>query len=179
MLALCAYLTGVTSPAWAQAKIAVPILLKVLTYDETFDSRGKGPFVVLVVGESHLAAGREALFQELNALSVTSIRSRPLRFIGFEMKDEKSLAAEVEKSAVDALLALPGISAAGVRAISAVAEQKKRYSLALDAAMVEQAISVGVTTTGGKPQIVINESASRAVGARFEASVLKLARVVK
>jgi len=45
--------------------------------------------------------------------------------------------------------------------------------------MVEQALPVGVTMSSGKPQIVINEKASKGVGARFETSVLKLARVIQ
>jgi hypothetical protein len=32
---------------------------------------------------------------------------------------------------------------------------------------------------GGKPQIIINEKAAKGVGARFETSVLKLARVIQ
>jgi hypothetical protein len=112
-------------------------------------------------------------------LAVTSIKNRPLRFVAIEFRDEKTLALEAEKEKADALLAVPGLSANGVVVVSNVAEAAKRYSLALDADMVEHSLSVGVSTASGKPQIVINDRASKAVGARFEAAVLKLARVVK
>jgi hypothetical protein len=166
-------------PVVAQAKVAMPILLKVLTYDETFDSRGTGPFTVAVTCEPGQEGVRDALVEELKSLTVTSIKNRPLKFVAVEFKDEKSLSADLTRTGADAILATPGLSPAGVKAVSAAAEKAKRYSLAFDAAMVEQALSVGVTTEGGRPQIVINDRASKAVGAKFDVAVLKLARIVK
>jgi len=165
--------------ALAQAKVAMPILLKVLTYDETFDSRGSGPFTVAVANEPGQEAARDNLLEELKALTVTSIKNRPLKFVPIEFKDERGLGAELTRTSADAILAVPGLSQTGVKAVSAVAEKAKRYSLALNSAMVEQALSVGVSTEGGKPQIVINDRASKAVGAKFDVAVLRLARVVK
>jgi hypothetical protein len=168
-----------SAPSLAQAKVAIPILLKVLTYDETFDSRGSGPFTVAVASEPGQEAARAELTDELKTLTVTSIKNRPLKFVPIEFKDEKSLSSELTRSSADAILAVPGLSSSGVKTLSMVAEKAKRYSLALDASMVEQALSVGVTTDGGKPQIVINDRASKAVGAKFDVAVLRLARVVK
>ena len=46
--------------------------------------------------------------------------------------------------------------------------------------MVEKgSIAVGVQMAGGRPQIMINDKAARGVGVKFEASVLKLAKVVQ
>ena len=74
---------------------------------------------------------------------------------------------------------VPGTAPGGVKTISEVSQDNQIYALALEAAMVEQALPVGVTTSGGKTQIVINEKAAKGVGARFESSVLKLARVIQ
>jgi hypothetical protein len=160
-------------------KVAMPILLKVLTYDQHFDTRGTGDFVVLVASEPGQAAAREQILGVLKGLSVSSIKNRPLKFVAAEFKDEASLSAEIAKAKAQAVLAVPGISANGVVQISEVAQDNQVYTLALDSTMVEKALAVGVTNNGGRPQIVINEKASKQVGVKFETSVLKLAKVIQ
>lgn len=183
LAALTASALLLSPPGWAQGapdpKVAVPIILKVLTYDKQFDSRGKGDFVVLVVSESGQSASRAQVLEVLKSLPVTSIRNRPLKFIAAEFADQGGLAADAAQLGAHALLAVPGLSPGGVGAIAAVAKSRQLYSLALDVAMVEKALALGVGSASGRPQIVINESAARAVGAQFETSVLKLARVVQ
>ena len=115
----------------------------------------------------------------LRSLPVSTIKSRPLRFVSVEFKDEPGLSAAVAKEGVSALLAVPGLSRPGLTLLGQVAEAKQLYSLALDSEMVERALALGVANNGGRPQIVINEKAARASGLKFETSVLKLARVVQ
>jgi hypothetical protein len=172
------------TPAWADdavdPKDGIKILLKVLTYDVNFEARGAGDFVVLVASEAGQAATREQLLATFRASAGNSIKARPLKFIPVEFKDEAGLDAEIQKTKANAVLATPGISAAGVRSISEVAQDNQIYTLALDAAMIEKGnLAVGVALAGGRTQIVINEKASRSVGAKFETSVLKLARVIQ
>jgi hypothetical protein len=174
LLALC----GVAARAdEGDLKTAMPVLLKVLTYDVNFDARGVGDFVILVVGDN--AAKRGALIKDLENVSVTKVKNRAVKYVPIELKDEGALQAEIDRSKASAVLAVPGTSPAGVKTISEVSQDNQIYALALEAAMVEQALPVGVTVTGGKTQIVINEKAARSVGARFETSVLKLARVIQ
>lgn len=168
--------------AWAEEptdpKVAMPILLKVLTYDTNFDARGAGPFVVLVASEPAQSSAREQLLGVLKSLSVSSIKNRPLKFVSTEFKDEASLQSEVEKNKAAAVLAVPGLATQAVKAISEVAQDNQIYTLTLEAAAVQQ-LAVGVGSSSGKPQILINEKAARGVGAKFENSVLKLAKVIQ
>lgn len=160
-------------------KAAMPALLKLLTYDVNFDARGTGDFVILVAGETSAADRRKALVKELDALSVNKVKARTVKYVGIDLKDETALQADIDRHKASAVLALPGTAPAGVKAISEVAQDNQIYALALEAAMVEQALPVGVQMTSGKAQIVINEKAAKGVGARFETSVLKLARVIQ
>ncbi len=161
-------------------KAAVPALLKVLTYDVNFDARGVGDFVILVAGDAdkEKTERRRALMKELDGLSV-KIKTRQVRFIAAELKDEAALQADIDRARASAVLAVPGTSAGGVKTISEVSQDNQIYALALEVAMVEQALPLGVTMNGTKPQIIINEKASKGVGARFETTVLKLARVIQ
>lgn len=157
----------------------MPLLLKVLTYDVNFDARGGGDFVILVAGDTSATERRKALMKDLEGVAGTKLKTRTVRFVSVDLKDEPSLQADVDRVKASAVLAAPGTPHAGVKIISEVSQDNQIYALALEAAMVEQALPVGVTMNGSKPQIVINEKASRGVGARFESSVLKLARVIQ
>lgn len=158
---------------------AVPRLLKVLAYDVNFDARGTGEFVVLVASEAAQEARREEVLAVLRGLPTVKIKSRPVKFVGGQYQDEATLQERIDESRAAALLAVPGLTEAGLHALSEVAQDNQLYTLALDRAMVERALAVGIELTGGRPQVVINEKASREIGAKFETAVLRQARVIQ
>ncbi len=160
-------------------KAALPVLLKVLTYDVNFDARGSGPFVVLVVSEPGQSAARSALVGSLKDVAVTEVKKRPLKYVPTDYRDEAQLQAEIDKHHASALLVVPGGSSAVIKSMWEVAQDNQLYALALDAETVQSAFAVGVTMSGDKPQILINEKSSKAVGARFETVVLRLAKVIQ
>lgn len=170
-------------PAAAQepgeVKAAVPVLLKVLTYDVNFDARGVGEFVVLVAAEPGQAAQRDALVATLRSVEVAKVKARPVKYVGVEFKDEASLQAEIDRTRASALLPTPGMSDKSLNHLWEVTQDNQLYAVALTSAMVEKALPVGVVMTNGKPQIIINVKAAKSVGANFELSVLKLARVIQ
>jgi hypothetical protein len=54
------------------------------------------------------------------------------------------------------------------------------YTLALDAALVEQKSAlIAVSTHEGRPQIVLNVDAARGLNASFDNAVLRLARLIQ
>jgi hypothetical protein len=160
-------------------KAAVPVLLKVLTYDINFDARGVGDFVVLVVNEPGQSEKRQILVETLKGVEVSKVKARQVKYVGAEFKDEASLQAEVDRTHAGALLAMPGMSDKFVNHLWEVAQDNQMYAVALTAPMVEKALPVGVVMANGKPQIIINMKAAKSVGANFELSVLKLARVIQ
>ena len=171
--------TAASSQTQVDVKAALPVLLKVLTYDVNFDARGAGPFVLLVVSEPGQSADRSALMGSLKDSSVTEVKKRPLKYIAVDFKDEAQLQAEIDKNKASALLVVPGASPGVVKALWEVAQDNQLYALALDAETVQSFFPVGVTMVGDKPQIIINEKSSKAVGARFETVVLRMARVIQ
>lgn len=171
--------TSLAAGGDVDVKAALPVLFKVLTYDVNFDARGAGPFVVLVVAEPGQSVARSALLGDLKEVTVTEIKKRPLKYVAIDYRDEGQLQAEIEKHKASALLVVPGANAAVVKALWDVAQDNQLYALALDAETVQTCFPVGVTMVGDKPQIVINEKSSKAVGARFETLVLRLAKVIQ
>jgi hypothetical protein len=171
--------TGASAADDVDIKAAMPVLLKVLTYDVNFDARGVGDFVILVAGDADKADKRKALMKDLEGVAGSKVKTRVVRFVSVDLKDEPTLQADIDRSKASAVLAAPGTGPAGVKTISEVSQDNQIYALALEVSMVEQALPLGVAMNGGRPQIVINEKAARGVGARFETTVLKLARVIQ
>ncbi len=170
---------GGSARAEVDVKAAMPVLLKVLTYDANFDSRGAGPFNVLIVSDAAQSRARDALLESLKTITVTKVKNRQVTFAGTEFKDEGALQGEIDRSKASALLLMPGVPLATVKAVWDVAQDNQLYALGLEATMVEQMLPVGVTMAGDKPQIIINEKSAKAVGVRFETAVLRLARVIQ
>jgi hypothetical protein len=181
LLGLVMVLTVSTASAQVQVdvKAALPVLLKVLTYDVNFDARGAGPFALLVVSEPGQSADRSSLIGSLKDASVTEVKKRPLKFISIDFKDEAQLQGEIDKNKASALLVVPGASRATVKSLWEVAQDNQLYALALDQETVQSFFPLGVTMVGDKPQIIINEKSSKAVGARFETVVLRMAKVIQ
>lgn len=178
---ITALLVLVASAALAEVdvKSAMPALLKVLTYDVNFDARGAGPFVILVVSEPSQSAARSGLLGTLKDVAVTQVKTRPVKYLPVDFRDEGQLQGEIDKHKASALLVVPGTAAPAVKAMWEVAQDNQLYALALDAETVESSFPVGVTMNGDKPQIIINEKSARAVGVRFETVVLRMARVIQ
>jgi hypothetical protein len=179
LLTFCLALLSRPAQAQVDVKVAMPLLLKVLTYDVNFDARGLGPFVVLVVSAPGQAKDRERLVTELNELAANKVKARPVKYVGADVSSEGQLQGEIDRSKASALLAAPGMPVTLVKQAWEVAQDNQLYALTFEAELVEAVLPIGVSMTGKAPQIVINEKAARAVGVRFETSVLRLARVIQ
>ena len=162
-----------------EPKVALPLMLRVVTYDANFGKRGDGEFVILVPSEPEQANAREQFLTLARALKLGSVKERSLRFVGGDFKDTASLSALVQDSRASAVLALAGLARASVEDIAQVAQDRRLYSLALDPAMVAEGICLGIASKDSNPQVVVNVKTANAIDAHYAASVLKLARLVQ
>lgn len=174
-LLLSTFAFGADAPS-LDYKAAVPAVLRVLPYDTNFEARGNGPFVVLVVSANPATAQAAATIKDT---SVSELKKRPVKFVTTTYSGEAALQTAIDSTRASALLAPPGLDGATLKAMWEVAQDNQLYALALDAPTVESMFPLGVTMEEGKPRIIINEKSSKAVGARFETVVLKLARVIR
>jgi hypothetical protein len=160
-------------------KTALSIMLRVLTYDRAFKAPESG-FVVLIPAEPALTAALDQVLAASRELNLTSIQGHELKFAGIDLREPTGLAAAVAQRKASAIVAIPGLSPALLAEINKVSLASHLYILALDPAMVEQKQAlISVTPREGRPQIVLNVDAARALGATFDNSVLKVARLVQ
>ncbi|MBL8920248.1 MAG: DUF4154 domain-containing protein [Myxococcaceae bacterium] len=180
-LAASASLLIATAAAGQGASAEVPVsqamlvMLKVLTYDEGFERRGQGDFVVSVPASKGREAEAAALVASLQGLEVKRIKKRALvyRVTGAGGDDAGG------GDTADAVLLSSALSPEDVKAALEAAKRQGRYSLALTAADVSAGALVGVVATNGKPQPMVNVTTARAVGATFSVAVLRVARTVQ
>ncbi|MDQ3264637.1 MAG: YfiR/HmsC family protein [Myxococcota bacterium] len=160
-------------------KLALLVMLKVLTYDKNLAARGEGDFVVLVATEAGQEAARREALTATEELRGATLRTRAVRFRFVAFSSEATLRQAVIDHKAEAVLLLPGLTAAGLETAASVAGSLQLYTLSLDPSFVEQSLAVGVTNHAGRPQIVLNLAAARLANASFEPAVLKLARIIQ
>ncbi|MBL8958100.1 MAG: hypothetical protein JNK82_45430 [Myxococcaceae bacterium] len=151
-------------------KLALMVMLKVATYDAHFAERGSGDFVVLVP----YAKGGEDKAAELvgvaKGLELKSINERPLKFVAVASGE---LGGGTRASAV---LLHAGFPEDVAREVLGAATKARLYSLALDEALVKQGAMLSVGSNAGRPQVVLNVTTARVIGAEMGPSVLKVAK---
>jgi hypothetical protein len=172
----------VASSAYADDKVdpkaAIPMLLKALAYDTNFDARGWGVMSVLIVSDPEHGDVRSSVLDSVKDGDV-KVKNRAVKFASAEVRDEASLQAAIDKTKCGVVVLTPGTSAEVVKAVSEIVQDNQIYAIALDGPTVEKFIPLGAESVGGKLRIVVNEKAAAAVGARFEPSMLKVARVIQ
>jgi hypothetical protein len=152
----------------APVKLGALLLLKLVTYDAAFDTRGDGDFVLAVPYSKGREADAEALVKTLLEVETRRIKQRPLVF----------RATPADKADGEALLLSAALAPADVTGLLARARERRQYTFGLSEASAREGALLAVTPNEGKLQPVLNVSTARAIGAEFPASVLKLARVV-
>ncbi len=151
-------------------QLALMVMLKVLTYDGHFAERGGGDFVVLVPYAKGGEGRAAELVEKAQGLELKSINERPLKFLAVAASE---LGGGTRASAV---LLHAGFPPDAAQEVLAIATKARLYSLALDEALVKQGAMLSVASNAGKPQVVLNVTTARVVGAEMGPSVLKVAR---
>lgn len=150
-------------------QLALVVMLKVLTYDASFSSRGDGDFVVLVPWAPGHREQAEALTALGAGLSLRTINSRSLRFVAVPL-------AELTAAKGAAVLFHPGFDADAARSVLEVGHL---YTMAFDEALVREGVMLGVGSNDGRPQVLVNVAASRKLGVELASAVLKVARAIQ
>ena len=150
-------------------------MLKVLTYDAGFDGRGgDGEFLVLVPFSYAQSASAHELVATGAGLTTRAIQGRRLHF---EPQPAADLEAQVTARNPSALLIPADTPPELARQFAAVAEKHRIYTMSFDEGLVKAGLTVGVGLTNGRPQVIINATAAKAISADFNNSVLRIARV--
>jgi hypothetical protein len=157
------------------------IFARVLSYELTLDQRvGENIGVVIVYkkGERASQAIADEWHRALSELSSVKIKNRSL-FALTAAYDAAMLGRLIEERGADVLLASDGLSTEEMLGLRRLAQTNRLLSAANSVEQVDRYMTLCVTESDGKPEIVINLETARLEGISFSSKLLHLARVIR
>jgi len=158
--------------------LQLPLILKVLTYDRHFEAKAHGELVLGVVFEQTDPDSLKAasvVYDTLLRFSGKTVKRLPIRF---NLVPMASLERSVEDLKINVLYVAPG-NARNLERLTRLSQAKGITTATGVPDYVKQGIAVGIGVSDDRPQILINLPASKSEGSEFDASLLRIASVVK
>jgi uncharacterized protein DUF4154 len=163
------------------ADAQVPLLLKVLTYDRSFAVKAKSALnigIVYMASDPQSVKAKDDIVKTLQAFSDRTIKNVPIKFQPIEYRGRASLETAV-RSGVNVFYIAPGTA----DAIDEVLKVSHRSGVTTATGVpefVNRGVAIGIGMKADKkPDILINLSSSRSEGSEFDASLLRIANIVK
>lgn len=185
-LTLAILLTATAAgPALAQDAAArqAALILRILSYDRNLPQRASGQVVsILVTFRESDASSRDESARVVAAINAmgrrTTVANMHARAVAVPFTDAASLRAAASREGAAALYVCQGLGNQ-TRAISGAARAAHLLSLTAERDALAQGLAVGLVANGAEVQLVINLPAVEAEGARLDATVLRLAEVIR
>jgi hypothetical protein len=181
VLALCAGVAAAAEPMPLRPDLQVPLLLKILTYDRHFEQKAGRE---LSIGISYAPedpeskAAAEQILQTLYRFRDKTVKTLPIRYHLLEYTGADKLQRSISERGVSVLYVAPGMSR-HLEGLVTVSQGRDITTVTGVPDYVRRGISVGIGLADDRPQIVINQTSARAEGSEFDASLLRIATVVK
>jgi len=159
--------------------LQVNLFLKILRYDRNIGERGaQGIKMGVLYNPSDKNSIRtwENFQKEFEQLGEKTINSIPIFVI--QVKGVEELSKAIENYNVNVLYIAQGFDSQ-LASILSTCQKETVLTLTGNPAYAEKGVAVGLGVKAGKPEIIINNQASKDAGANFGADILKLARVIK
>jgi hypothetical protein len=160
------------------AALQVPLLLKILTYDRNFSARTASGLRIAIIFISASAESTRARDEIADALTGLTVKNVPIRHTTLESVSDGQVAATARADQVNIFYLTPGIGA-HLGSLLRIGVERQIITTTGVPAYVDQGVAVGVGIKQDKPYILINLPTSKAVGTEFDASLLRIAKVVR
>ncbi len=177
---LCAPAVGAEAMPFP-ADVQITLLLKILTYDRSFQAKAKTGVtigVVYVPNDSQSVKAKDDVIKTLQAVSDRTIKNVPIKFQPIEYRNPASLETAA-RSGVNVFYIAPG----NAEILDQVLKVSHRSGITTATGVpeyVQRGVAIGIGIKADKkPDILINLPNSRSEGSEFDASLLRIATVVK
>jgi hypothetical protein len=159
--------------------LQLPLILKILTYDRNLASRAQGELRIgIVVAPGETGAARAEIADGFQALADRTVKGLRLRIVTLEYGSESQLEGALRSGQVAVLYVAPG-NAGHLDAIVRLARAQRIVTTTGVPGYVPLGIAVGIGVQQDRPQILINLAASRSGGSDFDASLLRIVKIVR
>lgn len=173
--------------ARAQAEMAVtadrqvPLLLKILTYDRQLEVKAGDQLVIGIVSSPTSLASAKArgdVEMALHSYLGKTVKKLPLDYYWQDYTNAEKLTTWIKAKHISVLYISPGTEKS-LTAILKVSQDNDVTSITGVPDYVEKGVSVGIGERQAKPQILINLTSSKLEGSEFDASLLRIATIIK
>lgn len=168
-------------------EMAVPIdiqyslITKILAFDRNLDNRSYEKIVIGIVYQRKYRVSllaKEKLEKTFDNSEIKQIANIPIEIKSLDLSDMASLSRFISENKVNVLYVTP-LRAASIQSISEMCRKNKVISFTGVPEYVNDGLSVGIASKGGKPIILVNLEAAKAEGANFSARFLKLVEIIE
>jgi hypothetical protein len=174
---------GVTEAHSQEMPVPIPsqvsIILRVLAFDRAFETNVPEEIVVGVVYQDGLRDSYTAMRAVTAAIDEQAVgpHGQTLRAVPLAFQGAASLSRTIVEDGIDLLYVAP------LRAVALDDLLEASRSAGILTAtgipdLVEDGIVIGIGSRAGKPRIMINLDAAKALGAEFGSELLKLSQIV-
>jgi hypothetical protein len=184
-IVLIALLTSVASFGGQEdmavaANRQVPLLLKILTYDRRLDRVGQHLVIGIVRSPTSSASAKacEEVTNILQGYLGKTVKQIPLDYQWADFAGPDRLLAWAKAKKISVFYVAPG-NEKNLAAILKVGQENGISSMTGVPAYVERGVAVGIGERQAKPQILINLESSKREGSEFDASLLRVATIIK
>lgn len=160
--------------------VQMALMLKIITYDRSFQYKAKSGVsiaVVYVPGDAESVRAKDDIAKALSQLTGRTIKNVPISFTTVEYAGPAALEKAVRTSKVNLFYLAPG-NAANLDALLKVARTFGITTATGVPEYVTKGVSIGIGKKQDKPDILINLPSARKEGSDFDASLLRIANVV-
>ena len=178
---LCAPAAG-TEPMPFKPDVQITLLLKILTYDRSFPVKAKSGVkigVVYVAADAESVKVKDEILKTLELVADRTIKNVPIKAVALEYKDPKSLAETVRSQGINVFYIAPG-NASTLSELLRMSHTRGITTATGVPEYVARGVAIGIGIKADKkPDILINLPSSRQEGSEFDASLLRIATLVK
>jgi len=168
-------------PMPVPADLQVTLILKVLSYDRNFAARAAGELRIAVVispGDPDSARARAQIVDVTQTLPFRMMRGVPIRYLFVEYASDAQLETFVTTNQIAVLYIAPG-NQQNLDALLRISQSRQIVTATGVPEYVERGVAVGVGVRQDKPVILINLPSSKSAGTEFDASLLRIAKVIR
>jgi hypothetical protein len=181
VVAVCASAARAAEPMPLKADLQVPLILKILTYDRHFESKaGREVAIGIVYSPEDQGSVQSAnqVFETLYRFSDKTVKRLPIKYHLLEYTSPEKLERSIVDRSISVLYVAPG-NLKNLEGITRISQARGVTTSTGVPDYVRRGVAVGIGVADERPQILINLNSARAEGSEFDASLLRIATVIK
>jgi uncharacterized protein DUF4154 len=165
----------------APTDLQVPLILKVLTYDRELLQKVKSELTIGIVyfpSDPTSIQAKDDVLRILQQLSDKTVRKVAIRSVAVEYKSPADLLSAVSANHINVFYVTPG-NAPHLDRVLQVSQSQRITTVTGVPDYVQKGVAVGIGVRQDKPQILINLASVKSEGSEFDASLLRIATVIR